>query len=761
MPDRLKESTVYLFWGAIVAVSLLIIMLRLNVTVDLAYFLPEARSDAERVLVDRLGQGPGSQLIFISVPVAGDVDPLDVSERIKATLEGTELFSKVINGQEQLGVDAIPPVLWRNRYLIADTDMTVGGLRAAFQQRLADMALVSDEDALQLMSADPYLSAVSIVQRLVWPGLMREEAWVDIGRSEIYLIAETIAPAFETETQRKAVESIHAAVFSQVQRSPLLNGVGIYGLELQETIRNEARFRSLLATAAIALILLLAYRRVRIVLLAGLPLVIGATMGLAAVAAVFGEVHGITLAFGFTLFGVAVDYPLHVLSHSRQSAAVDKVSPVWSTMRAGAISTMIAYAALTFSGSRGLAQLGCFSAVGLLGALYATRTLLPRFLPATDSDSYTQIQESGYRPQFRHGPWIMTLIIAVLVLLLSGKETWTNDLASLTPISAEKLQRDQLLRGRLGAPDIRTLLAVSGTDEEEALRKTEALEEVLIDSVGSGALTHFQAVTAILPSQMTQHARRERLSTAPEISIRVAEAIGGTPFESDAFDPFVTDIENLLDSETRLTAESFQDSPLEAFVSNTLYFDGRKWMSLIMLNGLDDQQALQNILDQGITDVVVIDLKAASKSLVERYRIRTLIMLGLGFCMIGFFLLFPLGFGARYLWVMGTLSASFVMTLSLTAFVLGQLSLFNLIAGVLVGGLGLDYALFFSRSETGAANLRNTRHAVTICYLSTFCAFAILAMSSVPILHSIGVTVAVGVCINFALARLGLKYRPD
>jgi predicted exporter len=66
--------------------------------------------------------------------------------------------------------------------------------------------------------------------------------------------------------------------------------------------------------------------------------------------------------------------------------------------------------------------------------------------------------------------------------------------------------------------------------------------------------------------------------------------------------------------------------------------------------------------------------------------------------------------------------------------------------------------LFFSRTEKGAAAFHATRHAVTTCYLSTFFAFVILALSSVPILHSIGVTVAAGVCVNFALARLGVRY---
>jgi predicted exporter len=759
--DRLKSSTIYLIWIAVAAASVLIISLRLNITVDLAYFLPEPDSDAERVLIDRLGQGPGSQLIFVSVPLTGDADPLAISEAIKATLEQTGLFSSVLNGQEQIGVDAIPREVWRYRYLMADIDATVPGLRAAVRQRLADMAVVSDHEILELIAADPYLTSVSLMRRLIWPGLMREEAWTDAEESEVYLIVETAAPAFETGAQRAAVQSIHAAVNSVANQVPLLNGVGVYGLELQETIRSEARYKSLLATAAIAVILMLAYRKIRILFLAGLPLILGAMIGLAAVAALFGQVHGITLAFGFTLFGVAVDYPLHVLSHARRSSAADNISLIWPTMRLGAFSTIIAYAALALSGSRGLAQLGCFSAFGLLGALYATRTLLPGLLQESGSIVGQQGDESEYHPVFRHRVWIFTLALAVAFLLFSEKNIWTNDLASLTPISSEKLQRDRILRQRLGAPDIRTLLAVSGNSQEEVLLKTEALEPVLNDAVRRGVLDYFQTVTTILPSQATQLARRDRLSQGQEIAMRVAQAIEGTPLRKDAFDSFVADFRSQTDSDILLTAEIFQDSSLEAFISNGLYFDGRQWMSLVMVHGLEDGRQLGLMLEQEMPDVTLIDLKEASISLVERYRLRTIGMLGLGFGMIGLFLIFQMGFSVRFLWVMGTLSASFVMTTALTAMVLGHLSLFNLIAVVLVGGLGLDYALFFSRTEKGSVSVQNTRHAVTICYLSTFFAFAVLAVSSVPILHSIGVTVAVGVCINFALARLGLRSISD
>ena len=113
---------------------------------------------------------------------------------------------------------------------------------------------------------------------------------------------------------------------------------------------------------------------------------------------------------------------------------------------------------------------------------------------------------------------------------------------------------------------------------------------------------------------------------------------------------------------------------------------------------------------------------------------------------------------------MGTLATSIILTTSVTNQLLGTLSLFNLIATVLVAGLGLDYALFLSRPEGNSKNFQDTRHAVLACAFSTLAAFLVLAFSAVPVLRSIGTTVTIGVLISFLLARTGIQiatHSPD
>src|SRR3970282_618943 len=76
------------------------------------------------------------------------------------------------------------------------------------------------------------------------------------------------------------------------------------------------------------------------------------------------------------------------------------------------------------------------------------------------------------------------------------------------------------------------------------------------------------------------------------------------------------------------------------------------------------------------------------------------------------------------------------------------------VALILAAGLGLDYALFFDHAGDDRADQLRTLHAVLVCSVTTFLVFALLAMSTIPVLRAIGATVAMGVLFNFVLALL-------
>src|SRR5690606_6709593 len=96
-----------------------------------------------------------------------------------------------------------------------------------------------------------------------------------------------------------------------------ISGPGAFAERMAAQTRNEASLLGTIASVSLLLLLVLAYRSLTRPLHGALPLASGALAGLVATAALFEQVHGITLAFGFTLLGVAQDYPVHLFSHAR------------------------------------------------------------------------------------------------------------------------------------------------------------------------------------------------------------------------------------------------------------------------------------------------------------------------------------------------------------------------------------------------------------------------------------------------------------
>ena len=110
----------------------------------------------------------------------------------------------------------------------------------------------------------------------------------------------------------------------------------------------------------------------------------------------------------------------------------------------------------------------------------------------------------------------------------------------------------------------------------------------------------------------------------------------------------------------------------------------------------------------------------------------------------------------KALWIALTVAASLAATVTVVIAMHGALTVIHLVALLLVLGLGLDYALFLSRSETESER-RFTDRGVMACAASTTLAFGILAGSTIPMLRFLGLTVAAGSAASFLIAWAGSR----
>jgi predicted exporter len=152
--------------------------------------------------------------------------------------------------------------------------------------------------------------------------------------------------------------------------------------------------------------------------------------------------------------------------------------------------------------------------------------------------------------------------------------------------------------------------------------------------------------------------------------------------------------------------------------------------------------------------LTVLDLKQASEDLVARQRTHILWSLAIAAVLLAITIWVALRSPQRMARVIAPMAVTTLIILAVLHGLGISLNLFHLIALVLAAGLGVDYALFFEAVEDDPAEQRRTLHAVIVCSLSTLLVFAALAVSTLPVLRAIGVTVSLGIVSNFVFALL-------
>ena len=758
--------TLALVWLALLALTGAWLSSQLSMSGDLRKFMPEARTPEQRLLMDELGEGPGSRLLLLSIAGADAETLAAQSSALAAKLAEDPRFGLVSNGAPQ-GLDAIPERLRPYRYLLSPTldaqALDRAYLAAQLEERIADLGSPAAGLLEPLIPADPTLETLKLVDGWQPPGGPQRihDVWFDRAGNAALLVAETRAAGFDPSGQELAVNAVRVA-FDEVRAGSAtrleMSGPGAISVEIGGRTAREASLIGSVDTIGLILLLLVAYRSWKMPLLGVLPLASAGLAGLAAVALLFEGVHGITIAFGFTLIGVVQDYPIHLFSHQRAGISPwQNARSIWPTLATGVAATCIAYFTFLASGVDGLKQLAVFTIAALLAAALATRLLLPALLdpdPRDPADSRVMATLwRGIEHLPRPRPWMLAVLAlgAIALLKFAPGTFWENDLSKLTPVPRELMARDERLRSELGAPDVRYLLPVEGRDIDDVLARSESLRPELDAMRESGLIRGYDMAARYLPSARTQAARQARLPAPETLRAELDAALAGTDFVPEVFEDFLRDVETARTAPL-LTLRDLDGTPLATTLSGLLREADGRATALVSVSGIrDDAAFLAAARAAGITPV---DMKAASESLVVQYRERVLWSLAVAALLLAATVWFSLRDPRRTGRVLLPMALTTLLILAVLRGFGVELNLFHLVALILAAGLGLDYALFFVHAGDGIRDQLRTLHALIVCSLMTLLVFALLAFSGSPVLRAIGVTVTLGVVFNFVLGLL-------
>ena len=735
---------------------------------DITAFLPSKPSDAQKILVEQLQDGVVSRILLLAIEGGNEGERANASRGFLEQLAALPSLAYVHNGDEtRMGPER--EYLLRNRYLLSDAvtpqHFSQDALREALENNLSMLSSPLGMLVKRILPEDPTGEFVHLIEQFEGESrpAQRDGVWFSRDGKRALLIVQTKAPGFNIDAQEQIQRDIKQR-FKQIadnkNLSLLVTGPGIFAIKTRDAIRSDAQRLSMIASILIAMLLLWFYRSPRILFLGVLPVGSGVLVGIAAVSLGYGSVHGITLGFGVTLIGEAVDYAIYLFTQQTpERNPTQTLDRIWPTLRLGVLLSVAGFSAMLFSGFPGLGQLGLFSIAGIVTALAVTRWVLPHFLPQGFSAAISPALQRNLTGLLGYAAKLKTVVLIVVVAALGivlwhRAVLWNDDLGNLSPVPVADKLLDESLRNDIGAPDVGMLLAARAADEEAALQLSEKLSVALRPLIEQGVLTGFDAPSLYFPSKASQKARLASLPDVPVLRANLDAALHGMPFQNGLFQPF-------LDQIARSRSAPLLDRSALAGTAFAIKVDGllvtRKdsTLALLPVRGLEDPARLrQTIAGLQAPGVSLIDLKYESDQLYGGYRHQALLNALLGTLAISVLLLISLRSVGRAFRVLAPLVAAVVVTVALLLITGHALSIFHLVALLLVIGVGSNYSLFFDNENFARASPERTLASLVLCNVSTIIGFGILSFSGAPVLAAIGSTVACGAFLSLLFAAI-------
>jgi len=755
---------------------------RTPIRTDLSVFLPRSPALDQQILIEQLRVGALARLVLVGIDGGTAEARAQASRDLAATLRADTQFTQVANGDGQ-SLQADRAFVFRQRYLLSPTvdaaRFSVDGLRTAIGETIEAVAAPAGMLAASLLPRDPTGETLQLIDTLSGPVTPRRVAgvWATRDGERALLMVGLRAPLIDSDAQQRALATLDSRfdALNQPELRLLKTGPAVFAAVSRERLITEAAVLSALSALLVISLLWLAYRSVRTLALGLVPVGCGVLAGIAAVGAGFGYVHGVTLAFGVTMMGEAVDYAVYLFvqadggrdpgrsAHWRQH--------LWPALRLGTATSIAGFAVLLLSGFPGLAQLGLFAIAGLVAAALATRYGLPLLVPR--DFRMRDVSALGARldacqqhlVRWRHWIWLPCLTAAA-VIGWNGNQIWQRELTALSPLPIETRQLDAALRSDVGAPDVRYVVAVPARDRESALRGAEASVARLTPLVQQGALSHVDAPTRWLPSEATQRQRQAALPSADELRSRLQRALRDLPLSPEKLQGFVDDVERARQAPL-LTPESFAGTSLALALQSLLVereatvAGEPSWLALLPLHGPPsgsvDVAVIRAALagaEVGGVAPLLLDMKAATDTMYVDYLREAAWLSGGAAIAIVLLLAVNLRSLPRLVRVVLPLAAAVLCVVGGQLLAGVRLTLLHLVGLLLVVAVGSNYSLLLdqrSRADPGSTAADATRMLVSVALAATttVMAFGVLAFSSVPVLSMIGSTVAPGVVLAF------------
>ena len=578
------------------------------------------------------------------------------------------------------------------------------------------------------------------------------------GDKRYYVLSlQSPGEGFEQEAATRVTQAVREARAAAAKHCPGCNfqatGAPLFADAARHEAQSETLWLSATSTLLIMVLIAFAFRSLAPHVLAGLQLVASVLAACAAVILCFGSIQILTLVFGTTLLGIAIDYALLYFAEywfgGRKPRNV--MGAVRPGLYMGLATGVLAFAFLMLAGFPALMQIAVFSIAGLVEAALVvvlvfpvTLTTTPKVEPHPSVDWPRHFMAAACRPS----RWRLWLPVVALILSVPG---WfllktSDDVRDLQQLPPALVATDTAIRTTLGQDAPPGFFMVQGHDLEQALTREEALFAGLRKSIPGATPLGLSCFLPSAAQQQRSFSAWSKTFSQPKL-LRGSLAHLGLPAR-------------LADR----MVDRWQDDPRQTLDAAALFIAAPD-LKRFVLPDAEGVALLSTVIGQSNLDTALLSQAAGAvpgtsfeeplthiAATFHRIRVRTTWLVVLGYLLISTLLVWRYGRREAVRMLFPPLLA-----LGVTLGVLGWLgepvNIFVVVALILILGLGRDYTVFL---REGGATRRSPALAVSLSALTMLCSFGLLALSAIPALHAFGIATLAGILTSYLSAPLSL-----
>jgi len=587
----------------------------------------------------------------------------------------------------------------------------------------------------------------------------------DGGRTRVLVLGEVDGDVYDNAVQARAIAAYErgarAALAAEPAAEILRTGTVFFASAGRAAAVSDMDRIAVGSVVGIALLMFAAFRSLKPIVLGLLSAGAGILAATLVLLLVDGELHLVTLAFGASLIGEAIDYAIlfcaaHLAAGSRWTpqAGVAQVRPALTVAVA---TSLLAYGLLGLLPFPGVSQVARFAFVGLIVAYLSVQWLLPGLM--TRPSPRDPAAATGWAARlFERWSGVLSgrrgAIVAALALL-ACVPGWlalapNDDVRLLVPRQPELQMQDAAIRSITGFDAGSRFFLVRGASEEDVLVRETALTRRLRELEAAEALAGHQAVSDFVPPRAVQQANRALLEkhvfadrealtrTLLEVGLR-AEAAKALPAE-------------FAGGAKPVTVADWLASPLSTPFRHLWAPAGEGVpASVVLLIGERDAARVAQA-GAGLDGVTLVDKAASVSRLLGRYRAWAVPGLGAAALMMLLVLLVRYGARAALAVLLPVLLAE-ALSLALFGYAGVPMTLFGVVGWTLGLGIGVNYAIFL---REGIDRPGATAMAVMLSACTTLLGFGLLAFSGVPALRHFGLALASTIAGSLLFAPLSV-----